>query len=270
MLQPGPNGQGIAVLIALGILEKLNINAFLPDSSEALHLQIEALKLAFADVQRYLSDPASMELSAQDLLSHDYLESRSRLVDMKRAGLPGPGLPLKGGTVHVAVGDENGLCVSLIQSNFVGFGSGVVVPGTGISLQNRASGFTLEPSHPNHAAAGKRPFHTITPGMVLRDGKPVLALGVTGGNMQPQGQVQLLNRMLGCGQNPQTAIDAPRFRITAGRAMNLEPAVPDAVKQALLELGHQVEPLPSGYMDFGCAQAVSRLGACREGGAHAR
>jgi gamma-glutamyltranspeptidase/glutathione hydrolase len=270
VLQAPPNGQGLAVLIALGILDRLNITAFAPDSSAAMHLQLEALKLAFADVQRYVCDPATMEFAADLLLSDAYLSERSRAVDMRHAKLPEFGTPTKGGTVHVAAADDQGGCISLIQSNFMGFGSGVVVPGTGISFQNRGSGFVLEKGHPNQIGPGKRSLHTILPGMVAHQGLPMMALGVTGGNMQPQGQVQLLNRMLGAGQNPQTAIDAPRFRITQGLSLNLEGQVSAQVAAELSELGHRIEPLPPGYMDFGCAQVVSRLGDHWIGGADAR
>ena len=235
-----------------------------------MHLQLEALKLGFADAQRYVSDPATMDIAAGLLLSDAYLTERSRAVDMRQAKLPEFGTPNKGGTVHVAAADDQGGCISLIQSNFMGFGSGVVVPGTGISMHNRASGFVMEKGHPNCIAAGKRPLHTILPGMVAQQGLPIMALGVTGGNMQPQGQVQLLNRMLGAGQNPQTAIDAPRFRITQGLSLNLEAQVSSQVAAELTALGHRIEPLPPGYMDFGCAQVVSRMGEHWIGGADAR
>lgn len=166
-----PNGQGLAALLALGILEHHPLAELPADSADSLHLQIEAMKLAFADAHRYVADPESMDVRAEDLLDPNYLAARARLIDPERASVPACGVPRRGGTVYLTAADESGMMVSLIQSNYYGFGSGLVVPGTGISLQNRGAGFVLEPGHPNVVAGGKRPFHTIIPGFVTQGGR---------------------------------------------------------------------------------------------------
>jgi gamma-glutamyltranspeptidase/glutathione hydrolase len=253
-----PNGQGIAALIALGILRSFDIASLAPDSVESQHLQIEAMKLAFADTYRYVSDPRSMDLAPERLLDRDYLARRARLIDPARAQDFGPGEPPRGGTVYMCVADARGMIVSLIQSNYMGFGSGVVVPGTGISLQNRGAGFSLAPSHPNLIAGGKRPFHTIIPGFLTRDGAPLGAFGVMGGPIQPQGHVQALVRMLDHRMNPQAALDAPRWKVGLGRAIDLEPSPSADLRAGLAALGHQLTPLEDSYMDFGAGQIVLR------------
>src|SRR5712691_7880074 len=161
-----PNGQGIVCLAALGILSQLDLVDHPLDSADSVHLQIEAVKLAFADAYRFVGDLKAMRIRPKQLLDPDYLASRAGLIDMKRAQDFGAGSPPEGGTVYLTAADASGMMVSMIQSNFMGFGSGVVVPGTGISLQNRGSGFVLTPGHPNQVAPGKRPFHTIIPGFV--------------------------------------------------------------------------------------------------------
>jgi gamma-glutamyltranspeptidase/glutathione hydrolase len=253
-----PNSQGLVVQMTLGILAEHDWPAYDLDSAESIHLQIEAFKLAAADVARYVGDARVTPVPVAELLDPDYLKQRARLVG-DRAQTFGPGLPADGGTVVVTTGDRDGMMVSLLQSSFVGFGSGVVVPDTGVSLHNRAGSFTLVPGHPNAPAPGKRPLHTLLPAMVLKDGAPLMSLGVTGGNMQPQGQVQLLLRVLAQNTEPQTAIDAPRYRFMSDLAINLEDAVPAAVKAGLADRGHVIRPMPPGYMDFGSAQAVYRL-----------
>ncbi|MEC5293132.1 gamma-glutamyltransferase family protein [Aurantimonas sp. C2-6-R+9] len=255
-----PNGQGIAALMALGMLEHTQIDAFHPDSPESLHLQIEAMKLAFADVERYIGDPAVMEMSVEALLSPDYLRRRARLIDLSYAGTPGAGAPRDGGTVYLTTADASGMMVSFIQSNYNGFGSGVVVPGTGISLQNRGSGFTLEAGHPNRVGPSKRPFHTIIPGFLMRDGEPLMSFGVMGGPMQAQGHVQMVLRTQAWNQNPQTACDAPRWRVTEGRAVAVESAMDDAAIQALEERGHIItREEPDVAFGFGGAQLIHRI-----------
>ncbi|RYF30191.1 MAG: gamma-glutamyltransferase family protein, partial [Comamonadaceae bacterium] len=185
-----PNGQGIAALIALGILEKFDIASLPVDSVASQHLQIEAMKLAFADVYRYVSDPSSMEVTPAQMLDDAYLASRARLIDVKKAQDFKAGNPVKGGTIYLTAADESGMMVSFIQSNYMGFGSGCVEPEFGISLQNRGHGFSLEADSPNVVAPGKRPFHTIIPAFLTKDGQPVMSFGVMGGNMQPQGHMQ--------------------------------------------------------------------------------
>ena len=215
-----PNGQGIAALMALGILEKFDLAGLPVDGPDSQHLQIEAMKLAFADVYRYVSEPSTMEVTPEQMLDDAYLAGRAKLIDMKRAQAFGAGNLVKGGTIYLTAADENGMMVSFIQSNYMGFGSGCVEPSFGISLQNRGHGFSLRPG-PNQVAPGKRPFHTIIPAFLTKDGKPVMSYGVMGGNMQPQGHMQTLVRMLDYGQSPQAACDAPRWRFNAGLEINV-------------------------------------------------
>ena len=150
------------------------------------------------------------------------------------------------------------MMVSLIQSNYMGFGSGVVVPGTGISLQNRGAGFSLEHGHPNEVAGGKRPFHTIIPGFVTRDGTPLAAFGVMGGPIQPPGHVQTIVRMVDYAMNPQAALDAPRFKVNTGRSIDLEATASRELREGLIALGHRLESVPDSYMDFGAGQIVMK------------
>ncbi|MCJ2064009.1 gamma-glutamyltransferase family protein [Methylobacterium sp. J-088] len=255
-----PNGQGIAAQIALGILEHFDLAGLPVDGPEAQHLQIEAMKLAFSDTYRYVADPRGMELTSEAMLDPAYLASRAKLIDLGRAQVFGPGKPPAGGTIYLTAADESGMMVSFIQSNFMGFGSGVVVPGWGISLQNRGYGFVLDPDSPNVVAPGKRPFHTIIPGFLTRDRAPVMSFGVMGGNMQPQGHVQTLVRMLDHGQNPQAACDAPRWRVSEGLDINVESAMPSATVDRLKALGHRIEVIEDSYQDFGAGQFIWRMG----------
>ncbi|QRR35912.1 gamma-glutamyltransferase family protein [Hydrogenophaga sp. YM1] len=255
-----PNGQGIAALMALGMLEQLDIGRFGADSIEGQHLQIEAMKLAFADTYRWVADERYMtEVTAADLLDPAYLRERAQRIDPKRAIDPGPGEPPRGGTVYLTTADAQGRMVSLIQSNYLGFGSGVVVPGWGVSLQNRGHGFTLQDGHPNQVAPGKRPFHTIIPGFLTRGGQPVMGFGVMGANMQPQGHVQTLVRMLVHGQQPQAASDAPRWKWGKGLDVDFESTMNPALREGLKALGHRFEPTADSYLDFGSGQFIARL-----------
>ncbi len=254
-----PNGQGIAALIALGILESFDADRESPDSLLAQHRAIEAMKLAFADTYRHVADRAHMRVAPEAMLDRAYLASRARLIDARRAQDFGPGSPPAGGTVYLAAGDAQGQMVSLIQSNYMGFGSGVVVPGTGISLQNRGAGFSLDPSHPNALEGGKRPFHTIIPGFLTRGGGPLAAFGVMGGPIQPQGHVQTLLRMLDHGRNAQAALDAPRWRWNRDGTLDLEPTIPADVRAGLAALGHRVVASSDSYFDFGAGQFVVKI-----------
>jgi gamma-glutamyltranspeptidase / glutathione hydrolase len=254
-----PNGQGIAALIALGILDKFDVAGLPVDGVDSQHLQIEAMKLAFADVYRYVSEPSSMEVTPAQMLDDAYLASRARLIDMKKAQDFGAGNPVKGGTIYLTAADENGMMVSFIQSNYMGFGSGCVEPGFGISLQNRGHGFGLA-AGPNQVAPGKRPFHTIIPAFLTKDGQPVMSFGVMGGNMQPQGHMQTLVRMLDYGQAPQAACDAPRWRFNAGLEINVESALNAATVAGLQARGHQVDVINDSYQDFGAGQFIWRAG----------
>ena len=255
-----PNGQGLAALLMLGILEHYPVAEYGVDTADSLHVQLEAMKLAFADAHRYISDPNFADISPQALLEPDYLAERAGLIDMTRAQNPGYGVPQRGGTVYLTTADENGMMVSLIQSNYYGFGSGVVVPGTGISLQNRGAGFTLEKGHPNEVAGGKRPFHTIIPGFLMRDSAPLMSFGVMGGPMQPQGHAQMVVRICDYGQNPQTASDAPRWRVVEGLEVAVEQGFKPDVLDELTARGHQLtETAPDSSFSFGGAQLIYRL-----------
>ena len=254
-----PNGQGIAALIALGILEQFDLAALPLDGVDAQHLQIEAMKLAFADIYQYVADPRSMGITPAQMLDPAYLAQRARQIDMQRATHFTPGMPKAGGTVYLTAADENGMMVSFIQSNYMGFGSGVVVPGTGISLQNRGVGFSMDPVSANVVAGGKRPFHTIIPGFLTKDGVPVMSFGVMGGDMQPQGHVQTLVRMLDYQQQPQAACDAPRWKVNRDFTLDVEPGMDAATVAGLQARGHQLQSIDDAYMDFGSGQFIWRL-----------
>ena len=258
-----PNGQGIAAQIALGILSHFDLSAMAVDGVDSQHVQIEAMKLAFADVYRYVAEPSSMEVTPEQMLDPAYLKSRAKLIDMQRAQNFGAGNPVKGGTIYLSAADENGMMVSFIQSNYMGFGSGCVEPTYGISLQNRGHGFAVQPTGHNPAnvvAPGKRPFHTIIPAFLTRDGQPVMSFGVMGANMQPQGHMQTLVRMLDYQQNPQAACDAPRWRYNAGLEINIEAAFNAQTAQGLQARGHQVGVIHDSYQDFGAGQFIWRAG----------
>ncbi|WP_213989328.1 gamma-glutamyltransferase family protein [Sodalis sp. dw_96] len=254
-----PNGQGIAALIALGILERFDLAALPLDSAQAQHLQIEAMKLAFADVYRYVADPASMEITPADMLADAYLDRRAAMIDPRRAAIPQAGRPAAGGTVYLSTADESGMMVSFIQSNYMGFGSGVVVPEYGVSLQNRGAGFSSDPRSANVVAPGKRPFHTIIPAFLTKDGQAQMSFGVMGGDMQPQGHVQTLVRMLDFHQQPQAACDAPRWKVNRDFTLDLESTFDPAVSAQLQRLGHQLHTINDPYMDFGSGQFIWRL-----------
>ena len=255
-----PNGQGIAALIALGILEKFDIASLPVDGVASQHLQIEAMKLAFADVYKYVAEPRSMRLTPSQMLDDNYLSARARLIDPRRAQDFGPGHAPKGGTIYLTAADESGMMVSFIQSNYMGFGSGVVVPKYGVSLQNRGHGFTLDRTSDNLVGPGKRPFQTIIPAFLTRDGQPVMSFGVMGGDMQPQGHLQTLVRMLDYQQHPQAACDAPRWRWNGG-IVNAETGFDAATSSALQAMGHTVQPFNDSYQDYGAGQFIWRLGS---------
>jgi len=260
-----PNGQGIAALMALGMLSHFDLASLAPDSAESRHLQIEAMKAAFADVHRWVGDPQAMTaVTASQLLDDAYLAQRAARIRRGRAGAFGHGLPPAGGTIYLSAADERGTMVSFIQSNYMGFGSGVVVPGIGVSLQNRGHGFVVEDGHPNCVAPGKLPFHTIIPAFLTKDGRPQMSFGVMGGNMQPQGHVQTLVRMLDHRQHPQAACDAPRWKVGRELSVDVEATMEPGVVEELRRRGHRIEGLADPYMDFGAGQFVWRLDACAD------
>ena len=249
-----PNGQGLAALMMLGILEATPYHEFPFESPQSLHFQIEAMKLAFADIHQYLSDPRTMAVSPAQLLDTAYLVSRASEIDPQRAQAPVAGIPSRGGTVYLTAADAEGRMVSFIQSNYMGFGSGVVVPGTGISLQNRGAGFSLEPGHPNQVAGGKRPFHTIIPAFVTQGGAPLMSFGVMGGAMQAQGHAQMMVRIFKYGQNPQFASDAPRWQIFPDGFVGLESGFTASTWQGLESRGHCLRSMP--FSEAGGAQLI--------------
>jgi gamma-glutamyltranspeptidase/glutathione hydrolase len=254
-----PNGQGIGAQIALGILENFDMAKLPVDSADSVHLQIEAMKLAFADIYEYVSDAGTMRVRNADLLDKEYLRTRSRLIDLKKAQTPQHGIPGKGGTVYLTAADASGMMVSYIQSNYAGFGSGVVVPGTGISLQNRGYGFVLRPDHANVVGPRKRPFHTIIPAFVTQNGQPAMSFGVMGGSMQAQAHSQVMVRLADHHQNPQAASDAPRWRLDQGLNVDVEHGVPAAVIADLESRGHRMSQADRWSTDFGRAQLIYKL-----------
>jgi gamma-glutamyltranspeptidase/glutathione hydrolase len=258
-----PNGQGIAALMAFGILSHFDLKQLAVDSTESQHLQIEAMKLAFTDLYRYVADPRSMEVTPAQMLNDSYLASRAKLIHRRRAGEYHCGMPAGGGTVYMSAADQRGMMISFIQSNYMGFGSGVVVPGTGIAMQNRGYGFSLDPRSPNVVAGRKRPFHTIIPAFLTREvggrTEPVMSFGVMGGDMQPQGHLQTLVRMLDYGQQPQAACDAPRWKINADFTIDVEAQLDPRTVAGLQSYGHTIKSYHDSYMDFGSGQFVWRL-----------
>jgi gamma-glutamyltranspeptidase / glutathione hydrolase len=255
--QVPPNCPGITTLLGLSILEGFDLASTQHASADAWHLQIEALKLALEDVQPRLADPRHVAVPVSDWLAHAHVSARrSQISELARS--PGPTSLLRGGTVYLCTADRDGMMVSYIQSNYMGFGSGVVVPGYGISLHNRGACFTLEQGHPNAAEPGKRPRHTIMPGFITRDGMPIGPFGVMGGEMQPQGQLQVVSSVLDHGLNVQAALDAPRFRVLGGTDVAVEPEVKPALVEALRRRGHHVQ-VASSAAGFGRGQMIWRL-----------
>ena len=251
-----PNSQGIAALIALGIIEHTPAATLNPDDPTSIHFQIEAIKLAYADTNHFVADPESMDINAQTLLSDAYLRSRANLINPKKALTATHGSPKEGGTVYVTAADQSGMMVSFIQSNWWGFGSGVVIPDTGISMHNRGTGFNLIKGHPNCVSGGRRPFHTIIPAFVTRGSEAVSSFGVMGGSFQSQGHVQMMVRIWLAGQDPQVASDAPRWRFVNGLEVKLEDGIKMETIEVLKDLGHDVKIEQSAA--FGGAQIIIR------------
>ncbi|WP_298913859.1 gamma-glutamyltransferase family protein [uncultured Roseobacter sp.] len=256
-----PNGQGIAALMGLGILSGTNIRDLDADDPQAHHLQIEAMKLALRDAEHYVADLDHMcNITVSDMLDDGYLAARAREIDPNRACDFGVGAPRHGGTVYLTAADASGMMVSFIQSNYAGFGSGVVVPGTGIALQNRGAGFSLDPSNQNAVGPRKRPFHTIIPGFLMDRAGPVMSFGVMGGPMQAQGHVQMVLRTQLFAQDPQMAVDAPRWRVTDGLGVACETTMPAEVLERLRAMGHDISlETPDNAFGFGGAQLIHRL-----------
>lgn len=250
-----PNGQGLAVLQALGILERTDVAQAPFGSADQWHLQMEAMKLALADAYRYVADPVFGDSDlTRRLLDKTYLAQRRRLIT-DNAGDPGPGLTGAGGTVYLCAADRDGMMVSFIQSNYSGFGSGLVVPGYGIALHNRAACFRLDAGHANSAQPGKRPRHTILPGFISKGGEAVGPFGVMGKEMQPQGQVQVACGLLDHGMNPQAILDAPRWQVVGGKRVWVEPETDTGLVAALRRRGHRIEVV-TDRLEFGRGQVI--------------
>lgn len=256
-----PNGQGIAGLMALGILDHTEIRDLDADDPRALHLQIEAMKLALKDTEDYVGDIAHMtRVTPEAMLDPEYLAERAALIDPNTASDFKTGRPAQRGTVYLSAADASGMMVSFIQSNYAGFGSGVVVPGTGIHLQNRGAGFSLDPGSQNCVAPGKRPFHTIIPAFLMKNDAPLMSFGVMGGPMQAQGHLQMTLRTQLWEQDVQMAVDAPRWRITGGLGVSCEDIFPANTLETLASMGHQIDcEAPDNAFGFGGAQLVARL-----------
>ena len=252
-----PNGQGLTALIALAILEGTDLPDYPHGSVESLHLQIEAMKLAFADAARYIADPDHVDVPVAGLLDPSYIASRRELIG-KQARQPEAGIPPKGGTIYLCTADRDGMMVSYIQSNYMGFGSGIVIPETGIALQNRGACFTLEEGHANEAAGGKRSYHTIIPAFLTKDEQAIGPFGVMGGYMQPQGHTQVAVGTLDYKLNPQAVLDAPRWQVTGGLGVKLEQGFSPDVIQQLAQRGHDINIVEKGG-PFGRGQIIWRL-----------
>jgi gamma-glutamyltranspeptidase / glutathione hydrolase len=257
-----PNGQGLAALLALNIAERFDLAALGYGTVDYYHALMEAMKLGFADAQAYIADPKQVDVPVAGLLGEEYTAVRHALIHMDTALDPHPGQPNRhGDTVYLTVADREGNMVSWIQSLYMGFGSGLTAGNTGVQLQNRGANFSLEPGHPNEVAGGKRPFHTIIPGFISREGQAWSSFGVMGGFMQPQGHLQVGLNLVEFGMSPQAALDAPRFNWLAGRRFALEAGIAEPIQQGLRARGHDV--LPQGEANqhsFGGGQVIVREG----------
>ncbi|OON89948.1 gamma-glutamyltransferase family protein [Pyramidobacter sp. C12-8] len=250
-----PNGHGIVALMTLNMLQKMDTSLG-RDAEPTVHKQLEAMKLAFIDGQTYIADPRFMKMKTDFLLSDAYAAGRSGEIGAE-ALLPKPIDPQCGGTVYMCAADSEGNMISHIQSNFRGFGSGIVIPGCGIALNDRGNGFKLDPQSDDCIAPGKKPYHTIIPGFLMKDGRAVGPFGVMGGFMQPQGHVQVLMNMIDYGLNPQEALDAPRWQWIGGRKVELEAGFDPAVAEGLSKRGHEVT-VTSDFLSFGRGQMILR------------
>ena len=257
-----PNGQGIAALIAAGVLHRLDPASYDADDPQLLHLQIEAMKLGFADAAEHVADARHCQIDPDELIDPARLDMLANKVDPSCAQPFFDEAPAWSSTVYLCCGDAAGRAVSFIQSNYEGFGSGIVIPGTGIAMQNRGAGFINNPGHPNDIASDKRPYHTIIPGFTTKNGTPHMAFGVMGGPMQPQGHLQVLSRVVASHWDPQAAIDAPRWRVEGGLNVAVEPDMPISTCDALKTLGHAVAVAPQRDVSFGGGQAVVRVHDC--------
>lgn len=249
-----PNGQGLVVLMALNILKGFEFQE--KDSIDNYHRQIEAMKIAFSDGIEHITDPQVMKVRPEDFLTCAYGEEMRRKISP--VAQPARQKPHEGGTVYLAAADDQGNMVSFIQSNFYNFGSGIVIPGTGISLQNRGSTFSVDPDHINCVAGGKRTYHTIIPGFLTKNGQPVGPFGIMGGYIQPQAHTQVLINLLDYNLNPQAALDAPRWQWLEDNTVEVEYSFPEYMAEALIRRGHNVIRSPIGSISYGRGQIIFR------------
>nr|WP_243022315.1 gamma-glutamyltransferase family protein [Clostridium sp. OF03-18AA] len=249
-----PNGDGIIALMALNILKRYSFAE--RDNADTVHKQLEAMKLAFADGNRYVADLDYMKAPVETLLSDEYADGRWALI-REQALTPEPGNPFRGGTIYLCTADGEGNMVSYIQSNYMGFGSGIVIPGTGIALQNRGANFTLDETMENCLGPGKKSLHTIIPGFLMKEGKAVGPFGVMGGFMQPQGHVQVIMNTVDFLMNPQDALNAPRWQWIGGKKIQVEKTFPAGIVEELKKRGHEMEVLESS-LSFGRGQIIWR------------
>ena len=252
-----PNGQGLMALISLGVLKHC-LDGETVDSADSIHLQIEAQRIAYAEMAAHLADPNHMKVTVEQLLDPAYLRSRANEIDRHRAKPNPVALGASHDTVYLTTCDSDGLMVSMIQSNYRGFGSGIVIPGTGISMQNRGSGFVLADGHPNQVGPEKKPYHTIIPGFVTQAGNPFMSFGVMGGHMQAQGHLQMTLRVMHYSQNPQAALDAPRWHVFEDGKVALEDGTPPEVIESLKSRGHDIVLGSPEYL-FGGGQAIIKM-----------
>ena len=250
-----PSGQGLAAQIALALLQHHETPQL--DSADAIHLQVEAMKIAIRAAFDHFSDPRTMRVTPEELLASESIKMAAATITTKATRLPPVELPVSRDTVYLCAADQNGMMVSFIQSNYMSFGSGIVIPKTGIALQNRGSGFSLQPGHPNEVGPNKRPFHTIIPGFVTQQGAPQMAFGVMGGHMQAQGHIQMVSRVFDHEQNPQAASDAPRWIVNPDFSVGLESTMPQSILEDLAGRGHQVA-YDRNTNTFGGAQLILR------------
>lgn len=250
-----PNGQGLCALEALGIASRFDLEEFGFNSSEYLHRMIESMKLAFADGHHFITDPRFREIPVEGLISEAYCRQRGELITDKAIVMASRGI-LDSDTVYLTVVDKDRNMVSFINSLYLSFGSGVVVEGTGIALQNRGSSFKLDEDHNNCLEPRKRPYHTIIPAMMFKDGEPYMSFGVMGGHMQPQGHLQVTSNIVNLHMNPQDALDAPRFRFEEGNRVLLEDSIPPKVRRELEEKGHHITAVNRLSPQFGGGQII--------------
>lgn len=255
-----PNGQGLTALLALNIMKGFDVQAMGHGTYEYTHTMMEAIKLAFADAHAYIADPKHAQIPMAELMSDSYTDLRRGLIDSKSALTPSAGQPQqRGDTVYLTVADAEGNMVSWIQSLYMGFGSGITAGTTGVQLQNRGANFTLEEGHPNEAAAGKRPFHTIIPGFITKDDQAWSSFGVMGGFMQPQGHLQVGSALVDFNMSPQAALDAPRFYWQKEKLFALEPSFGGKMVEEMRLRGHKLMPLSQAEtLHYGGGQAIVR------------